>query len=111
MNSLGVVEISEARANEVRITEDMLVVGLADGRVLSVPLLWYPRLWYATPEERANVVLLGEGTILHWPDLDEDLSVTGLLLGKKSGESPESLQRWLDGRKHSDKHPPAERES
>ena len=88
----------EARAQAVRVTEDALVVGLVDGRVISVPLVWYPRLWYGTPEERANVVLLGEGTILHWPDLDEDLSVEGIVLGRRSGESPESLRRWLESR-------------
>jgi len=85
----------QTRAQEVQVTDDELIVELDDGRVLSVPLVWYPRLWYGSPEERANVVLLGNGTILHWPDLDEDLSVMGLLLGKKSGESPASLQRWL----------------
>ena len=88
----------EARAQAVRVTEDALVVELVDGRVISVPLVWYPRLWYGTPEERANVVLLGEGTILHWPDLDEDLSVEGIVLGRRSGESPESLRRWLESR-------------
>lgn len=90
---------TEVRAQRVRVTEDMLIVELEDGRVLSVPLVWYPRLWYGTPEERANVVLLGGGTILHWPDLDEDLSVEGLLLGRRSGESLESLKRWLEARK------------
>ena len=99
MNSLAVIEIEEARAQQVQVTEDQLIVVLEDGRVLSVPLAWYPRLWYGSPAERSHVILLGEGTILHWPDLDEDLSVMGLLLGKKSGESQESLQRWLQQRK------------
>ncbi len=99
MNSLAVVEVEEARARRVEVTEDLLVVELADGRTLSVPLAWYPRLWYGTLEERAQVVLLADGTILHWAALDEDLSVMGLLLGKRSGESPESLRKWLGARK------------
>ncbi len=98
MSSLAVIEVKEAQAKEVRVTEDMLIVALTDGRIVSVPLAWYPRLWYGTPEERANVEILGGGTILHWPDLDEDLSVTGILLGKRSGESLASLRKWLEAR-------------
>ncbi len=98
MSSSALTETQEPRARGVRVSDDTLTVELADGRVISVPLVWYPRLWYGTPEERANVVLLGDGAILHWPDLDEDLSVQGLLLGRKSGESPESLRRWLEAR-------------
>ncbi len=98
MNSSTLIELQEGRARRVQVTEDMLTVELEDGRVISVPLVWYPRLWYGTPEERAHVVLLGDGRYLHWPELDEDLSVQGLLLGKKSGESARSLQRWLESR-------------
>ncbi len=98
MCSLAVIEVKEAQAREVHVTEDMLTVTLTDGRIVSVPLAWYPRLWYGTPEERANVEILGNGTILHWPDLDEDLSVTGILLGKRSGESLTSLRKWLEAR-------------
>ena len=98
MSSLAVIEVKEAQAREVHVTEDMLTVTLTDGRIVSVPLAWYPRLWYGTPEERANVEILGNGTILHWPDLDEDLSVTGILLGKRSGESLTSLRKWLEAR-------------
>lgn len=98
MCSLAVIEVKEAQAREVHATEDMLTVTLTDGRIVSVPLAWYPRLWYGTPEERANVEILGNGTILHWPDLDEDLSVTGILLGKRSGESLTSLRKWLEAR-------------
>ncbi len=87
-----------SKARSVRVTEDMLVVEVEDNRILSVPLVGYPRLWYGSPEERANVALLADGTYLHWPDLDEDLSVEGLLLGRKSAESPESLRRWLASR-------------
>ena len=95
MRSLAVIEVKEARAKGVEATEDMLVVALTDGRIVSVPLAWYPRLWYGTPEERAQVELLGDGAILHWPALDEDLSVMGIVLGKRSGETPESLRKWL----------------
>ncbi len=99
MRSLAVIEMQEARATRVQVSDDALIVELQDGRVLSVPLVWYPRLWYGSPEERANVVLLADGAYLHWPDLDEDLTVEGLLLGRKSGESPESLRQWLAMRK------------
>lgn len=66
-----------------------------DGRALRVPLAWYPRLYYGTPLERKNWRLIGQGVGLHWPELDEDLSVEGLLLGKKSTESQASLARIL----------------
>ena len=69
-----------------------------DGRTISVPLAWYPRLLYGTPEERQNWRLIGRGVGIHWPDLDEDLSVEGLILGRPSNESPQSLQRWLQQR-------------
>ncbi len=99
MNSLATIDMQPARAQAVRLTDDMLIVELVDGREIRVPLAWYPRLWYGTPEERAHVELLGDGEILHWPELDEDLSVQGLLLGRKSGESQQSLQRWLASRR------------
>ena len=75
-------------------TETALTAELADGRAISVPLDWYPRLAYGTLEERNNVELYGDGTI-HWPDLDEDISVEGLLAGRRSRESEASLARWL----------------
>jgi hypothetical protein len=84
-----------ARAQSVQITEDALVVGLMDGRVIQVPLTWYPRLWYGTEAERAHFEITGEGEYLHWPDLDEDLSVSGMLAGHPSGESAASLKNWL----------------
>ena len=106
MNSL-VVEMQEARARNVKITAEALTVELVDGRVISVPLVWYPRLCYGTPEERAHFEILGDGEILLWPDLDEDLSVSGILAGKQSGEAPESLKRWLASRKKQEgKQPP-----
>jgi hypothetical protein len=93
------VEITEARAQNVQIDEDRLVVELADGRTISAPLAWYPRLWHGKPDERAHFEIIGDGAYIHWPELDEDLSVTGILAGRRSGESLESLQRWLDSRK------------
>ncbi len=82
----------------VRVTEDSLVVDLEDGRTLMVPLSWYPRLVHGTPEERQRFEIAGAGYGIHWPDLDEDVSVEGLLLGKPSAESPGSLARWLASR-------------
>jgi len=98
MNSL-VVEIEEARAQLVTVSEDSLIVDLVDGRTIIAPLVWYPRLWYGTPEERNNFEIIGDGSIVHWPDLDEDLSVAGLLAGRRSGESQQSLTRWLEERR------------
>lgn len=79
-------------------TEDTLTVELADGRSISVPLAWYPRLAHATTDERRNWRLIGGGEGVHWPDLDEDISVEGLLAGRPSGESQTSLNRWLAAR-------------
>ncbi len=98
MNTLA-IEIREARVQEVRLEEERLVVDLEDGRSISTPLAWYPRLWYATPQERSHFEIIGEGRYIHWPDLDEDLSITGILAGVRSAESPESLKKWLEGRK------------
>jgi hypothetical protein len=78
--SSSVVEI-RPRAREVSINEDELTVLLADGRKISVPLVWFPRLLHATADQRQNFELLGEGEGIHWPDIDEDLSVAGLLRG------------------------------
>jgi hypothetical protein len=97
MNS-SAVEIQQARAQSVTVTEDALTVDLVDGRTIIVPLVWYPRLWHGTPGERSHVEIFGDGAYLHWPDLDEDLTVVGLLAGRHSGESPQSLQKWLEAR-------------
>ena len=78
--------------------DETLIVHLADGRSLSVPVAWYPRLLHGTPAERAEWRLVGKGEGIHWPRLDEDVSVDGLLAGRRSGESPASLQRWLKAR-------------
>ena len=93
------IDISQARAQSVSLTEDTLVVDLIDGRTITVPLTWYPRLAHGTTAERANWRLIGEGEGLHWPELDEDISVEGLLAGRRSGETQASLRRWFDSRK------------
>jgi Protein of unknown function (DUF2442) len=92
-------DLSLALAKGVRFGDDALIVDLVDGRTLTVPVAWYPRLAHATPAERSNWRLTGRGEGIHWPALDEDLSVESLLAGRRSAESPESLQRWLDARR------------
>jgi len=69
----------DATAVDVAVTDDQLVVVLADGRELAAPLLWFPRLFEATPDQRRNWRLIGRGHGIHWPDVDEDISVTSLL--------------------------------
>ena len=97
--STSTVELADSFAKDVRLSGDTLSLDLADGRTVSVPLDWYPRLLHATDEERGNWRLLGQGMGIHWPDLDEDISVEGILLGKPSGESQASFQKWLSSRK------------
>ena len=86
-------------AESVRFSEDSLTVRLDDGRSLSVPLTWYPRLLHWTPAERETYELTGEGEGVHWPQLDEDISVEGLLAGRRSAESASSLTRWIERRR------------
>jgi len=88
----------EPLAKEIKVTNDNLVVDLIDGRSLTVPLSWYPRLLHASQEERQNWQLLGEGYAIEWIDLDEHIGVEGLLAGRQSGESNSSFQRWLKSR-------------
>ena len=83
---------------DVSFSEDALSVSLDDGRILSVPLAWYPRLLCGTPEERECFELIGDGEGIYWPDLDEDISVEGLLAGRRSSESSRSLSRWKERR-------------
>ena len=97
MNSLA-VEIREARAQSARLTDDALAIDLVDGRTIIVPLVWFPRLRHGTPQERNHFEIFGDGVYIHWPDLDEDLTVAGLLAGRRSGESPQSLKNWLQSR-------------
>ena len=91
-------ELRSALAQQVTVTDDALVVDLVDGRTVSVPLPWYPRLAHGTAAERANWRLIGRGEGVHWSDLDEDISVAGLLAGRPSGETQSSLREWLASR-------------
>ena len=92
------------RVIQVIVTEDTLSVDLEDGRTISVPIGWYPRLAHSTAAERLNVRISGAGSGIHWPDLDEDIGVEGLLLGQRSTESAASFERWLWNRE-SRQHP------
>ena len=97
MSSLA-SEIRLARAQHVVITDDTLTADLSDGRTISVPLGWFPRLLHGTAEERKNWRLVGQGQGIHWPDLDEDIAIEDLILGKPSGESQQSLRQWQQDR-------------
>ena len=91
-------EMATVQARSVAVTDDTLSVDLADGRSIAVPLEWFPRLAHGTTKERNHWRLIGQGTGINWPDLDEDISVENLLRGEASGESQKSLQRWLEKR-------------
>ena len=97
MNTLA-IELEIPDAVDVEVSEDTLSVELSDGRTISVPVDWYPRLIHATVEERANWRIIGRGHGIHWGDIDEDISVEGLLAGRPSGESQSSFRRWLENR-------------
>jgi Protein of unknown function (DUF2442) len=91
-------DLKVPQATGVTVTEDTLSVELSDGRTRSVPLAWYPRLLHGTQASRQRWRLIGNGEGIHWPDLEEDISVEGLLAGRPSNESPASLRRWLSAR-------------
>lgn len=93
------IEIEIPYAEDVLVTEDTLTVDMSDGRTISVPTAWYPRLLRATPEERTNWRMIGRGYGIHWKNIDEDISAEGLLAGKSSGESQTSFKEWLEARK------------
>jgi len=97
--SISPVEIEVPSALNVTVTQDSLIVDLSDGRTISAPLAWFPRLLHATAAERKKWRLIGKGQGIHWEDIDEDISVEGLLAGKPSGESQTSLRKWLAKRK------------
>ena len=97
--SISTVEIEIPSALNVAVTQDTLSVDLSDGRTISAPLAWFPRLLHATAAERKKWRLIGKGQGIHWEGIDEDISVEGLLAGKPSGESQTSLQKWLSKRK------------
>ncbi len=99
MNGItSVVTLTTSRVVNVTVTDDTLSADLEDGRTIAVPIVWYPRLAYGTPEERTNFQISSAGYGIHWPDLDEDIGVEGLVIGKRSTESVESFQRWLQHR-------------
>jgi len=91
-------ESRSVAATQVAVTDDTLTVELSDSRSISVPLAWYPRLLNGTAEERSRWRLIGQGQGIHWPDLDEDISVENLLVGRPSAESQHSLKKWLTTR-------------
>ncbi|MBI3738712.1 MAG: DUF2442 domain-containing protein [Chloroflexi bacterium] len=91
-------ELRMASAQNVNVTDDALIVDLSDGRTVSVPLAWFPRLLHGSSAERNKWRLIGDGEGIHWPDLDEDISVENLISGKPSGESQKSFKKWLEAR-------------
>ena len=90
---------TEPIVHQVTLTDHKLIVDLTDGRSITVPLTWYPRLLHASPAERQNWQLLGNGYAIEWLDLDEHIGIDGLLAGRHSSESSRSLNRWLATRK------------
>lgn len=97
--SISAIDFKIPNAVKVLLTQDTLSVDLSDGRTISVPLEWFPRLLHATPEERESWRLIGKGDGIHWEDIDEDISVEGLLAGNPSGESQASFAKWLKKRR------------
>ena len=93
------IEARMPKAVDVTVTEDTLQAELSDGRTISVPLAWYPRLVHATQAERDNCKLIGDGQGIRWPDLDEDLRIGGLIAGRPSGESQRSFKHWLEAKR------------
>ncbi len=93
-----ILDSAALKATAVEVTDDALVVELADGRSISAPLAWYPRLLHGTVAERRNSRFIAGGEGIHWPDLDEDISIEGIVAGRPSGESQRSLQQWLESR-------------
>ena len=101
MSSLN-VDIALSRILAVVVSNDTLSVELEDGRAISVPLPWFPRLQFGTSQERNNWRLIGGGEGIHWPDLDEDVSAEDLIVGRRSMESLKSLKKWQQKRKTGD---------
>jgi hypothetical protein len=95
---ISTVEAEVPVAENVMVTEDTLSFDLSDGRTISVPLAWFPRLMHGTRRERSNWRVIGKGYGIHWEDLDEDISIENLLLGQASGESQSSFKKWLSSR-------------
>lgn len=95
---ISTIDVEVSVATRATVTDDTLSVDLSDGRTISVPLAWFPRLLHGTKKERNNWRLIGKGYGLHWEDLDEDISVENLLLGQAFGESQASPGKWLSTR-------------
>jgi hypothetical protein len=93
-----ILDSGALKATAVDVTDDSIIFQLADGRSISAPLGWYPRLFHGAAAERGNWRFIAGGEGIHWPDLDEDISIEGIVAGRPSGESPRSLQRWLESR-------------
>ncbi len=96
--STSPVDLIALTAQDVRFGDDDFTVDLSDGRTITIPLAWFPRLFHGSASERANWRWIGRGIGIHWPELDEDIAVEDLVLGRPSGEGQESLRRWLAGR-------------
>ena len=101
MTTLG-IELAVPAATAASVDGDALVIELADGRTISAPLVWYTRLLHATEAERAYIRLIGKGRGLHWPDVEEDISVESVVRGQPSMENAASLKRWLTARSGSE---------
>lgn len=97
MNTLA-IEISKSLIESVSFTEDSLIADLSDGRTITLPLAWYPRLTHATATERENWRLIGRGEGIHWPELDEDVSIENIIIGRPSGETQRSINAWINQR-------------
>ncbi len=97
--SISALELALPKAQDVVIDAASLTVALSDGRSISAPISWFPRLSHATDAERNAWRLIGDGEGVHWPALDEDVSVEGLLAGRPSAESAASFAAWLKVRK------------
>ena len=97
--AISAARSNQALATNIRCSAESLTAELVDGRTVSVPLAWHPRLVHATPKERDNWNLEGDGDAIRWPDLDEDILIEGLLVGRRSGESKRSFNRWLRAKK------------
>ena len=98
MNTL--TEISISPAVDVSVTDELLTVELSDGRKISVPTAWYPRLAHGTPKERRQWKLSYSGEGLHWEGLDEDISIKGLIAGLPSNENPAMIKKWMETREN-----------
>jgi hypothetical protein len=98
MNSLTIESLEIAKIQQVTVTDDTLSMDLSDGRTISVPLAWYPRLLHGSIEERNDYRFIAGDRGIHWNRLDEDISIKNLILGQPSGESQKSFRRWLSSR-------------